>query len=508
MRNLIVCCDGTWNTADQEDHGVPVPTNVAKVYNAVVKDETQLAYYHPGVGTDGHLIDKVLGGSTGEGLDRNIKSAYQWLASHWKQDDNIFLFGFSRGAYTVRSLCGLIAHGGLLDLTSPGLSPSDAWARVDAVFEGYRTRTPFTNSQGFAFHNAPEGSPGADAITIHFLGVWDTVGALGIPVEFPLVRMIKDRGHYEFHDTRLGSKVANARHAVALDEKRGDFVPTLWTNSSLRPGVKQMWFPGVHSDVGGGYPQTGLSNGALRWMLDEAADCSLRVRGGIDAQIVCNSLDVLHDSCNGVYKTGRTLPRQAVLLDKASVDEGHLHPSALERHSNPPITEVEYWPTRQLSAGDRVTVSVYAAQKWNATGIFLQAGKTYRMAASGEWLDAGVKFSPAGGEIEGHHISDIARLSASALGMLEKGVNAATHGHSDFFLTRRSESAPWLALIGYVANGIQADSVDGPPGEIFAIGGGCEFKPAADGYLYAYANDAWQAYANNHGSVSLTVALR
>jgi uncharacterized protein (DUF2235 family) len=108
MTNLVVCCDGTWNTPAEMDHGLPAPTNVVKLYNALVKGDAQPAYYHPGVGTGRHWWDRLIDGGTGEGLDRNIKSAYRWLAEHYQPEDRIFLFGFSRGAYTVRSLANLL----------------------------------------------------------------------------------------------------------------------------------------------------------------------------------------------------------------------------------------------------------------------------------------------------------------------------------------------------------------------------------------------------------------
>jgi hypothetical protein len=187
-------------------------------------------------------------------------------------------------------------------------------------------------------------------------------------------------------------------------------------------------------------------------------------------------------------------------MSRASVLAGLLHPSALARQADPPLAQGDYWPTRTLAAGTRVSMDVFASTHWNATGLYLEAGVTYRFGASGEWLDASAKFSPAGGEVDGHHASDIARLAASALGSVEHVFNMASHGDSDFWFTRRVESAPWCALIGFVANGEGDDR-----GETFVIGEGCRFTPTASGYLYAYANDAWQAYANNHGSVALAI---
>ncbi|MCX7513399.1 DUF2235 domain-containing protein [Frateuria sp. STR12] len=500
MTQLIVCCDGTWNTLEHTDQGLPAPTNVAKVYNAAVKDGQQLAYYHPGVGTNGGWLDRMVGGGTGAGLERNIMSAYQWLATHYHDGDRIFLFGFSRGAYTVRSLGGLLAHSGLLDLSDATLVPAETWSRVEAVFEAYRSGQPFANAKGYAFHGVAPGKPTAGTISVHFMGVWDTVGALGIPLELSVLRFIGDPHRYQFHDTKISPMIAHARHAVAMDERRADFMPTLWTNIRRPERVHQVWFPGVHGDVGGGYAQAGLSDIALEWMLDEAATCGLRLREGTRAQLRPDPQGVLHDSRQGLFKLGRNQPRAVPCVADTSARAGLLHPAALARQADPPLAQGDYWPTRTLAQGEHAMVDVFASPHWNATGLYLEAGTRYRFAASGEWLDAGAKFSAAGGEVDGHHVSDIARLAASAFGSVEHLFNTVTDSQNDFWFTRRVESAPWCALIGFVA-----DNQGEARGETFLIGEGASFTPATGGYLYAYANDAWQAYANNHGSVAMVV---
>ena len=256
MRNLVVCCDGTWNTPEQRDEGVPVPTNVVRLYNAVAErdaaGEEQLRYYHPGVGSEGNWWERLAGGSAGVGLTRNVLSAYRWLGTTYRDDgggDRLFLYGFSRGAYTVRSLAGMIGQCGLLDLT--GLDEREVWKRVERAFkEGYRKRRAAADWAGdWHFHG---GGPGT-TFPIHFIGVWDTVGALGIPDDLTLLNLLDDPKKYAFHATDLGDGVVHARHALALDEMRGSFSPTLWTDVAPSRDVKQVWFPGVHADVGGSY---------------------------------------------------------------------------------------------------------------------------------------------------------------------------------------------------------------------------------------------------------------
>jgi T6SS, Phospholipase effector Tle1-like, catalytic domain len=500
-KNLVVCCDGTWNTPEHMDHGLPSPTNVVKLYNALIKDGRQEVYYHPGVGTGRNWWDKIAGGGTGEGLDQNIKSAYRWLGTHYAPGDRIFLFGFSRGAYTVRSLGGLITKQGLLDL-SLDIDPTEVWKRVDEVFAAYRMRVDFANSDSYPFHNTPAGRPTKDTTPIFFIGVWDTVGALGLPEDLALLGLFDNPNNYRFHDTALSPMVANARHAVALDERRASFAPTLWSKSDPRTDLKQVWFPGVHCDVGGGYAETGLSDGTLKWMIDEAESCGLTFRQNVKSQLKPDPLGVLHDSFTGIFKALKTKPRPAPsMLTGGAI----LHQSTVARNNNVPLLQGDYWPTEALPAAGGKTVNIYAGEHWNWTGFYLAAGKTYQFTAEGEWVDGKEKFSPAGHERGGFHLRDLAHIASSALGEAETIFKAATGREADFWLTRRDEHAPWFALMGYVANAAGEDERTLARGETFMIGDAATFTPKLGGYLYCYANDAWQAYSNNRGSVALTV---
>ncbi|MBI3857405.1 MAG: DUF2235 domain-containing protein [Planctomycetes bacterium] len=145
MKRLVVCCDGTWNTASQEENNLPAPTNVVKICNAVADQDAagneQVKYYHPGVGTEGSFLARTAGGVFGDGLDKNIKSGWAWIASHYAPGDAVYLFGFSRGAYTARCIGGLVGAFGLPVLE--GLESRDAWARIEAAYEiGYSEQKP------------------------------------------------------------------------------------------------------------------------------------------------------------------------------------------------------------------------------------------------------------------------------------------------------------------------------------------------------------------------------
>jgi hypothetical protein len=503
MRNLIICCDGTWNTPDQTAGELPAPTNVVRFYNALAEHDgqggEQLAYYHPGVGTEGNWWQKVRGGSVGEGLDSNIKSAYRWICDHWQPDDRLFLVGFSRGAYTVRSLAGFISRCGLLDLGA--LPEEERWSRVRRAFaEGYRRRQADWG-RGWTLRCAPVEA------RIQFLGVWDTVGALGIPDNLAILNLLDDRRKYAFHDTQLGDSVLEARHAVALDEMRASFAPTLWTGVAGRAGVRQLWFPGVHSDVGGGYAECGLSDGALKWMVDEAAALGLAFKPAMLAQIRPSHHGVLHDSCRGVFKLLRTQPRFTPRLHPALAGT-ELHLSALARSSDPPITQAPYRPTREVVAGSPVTASVYAQDRWNDTRIWLEAGVEYEFRAQGQWLSKDVPGGPAGASDDRFHKGEVAHAVASIWGKLEGLVRKATGNDvADFWGTKRVEDAPWLALVGVVAAGGEPGA-DGTPAkpDTFVIGQGLRRRIPRAGYFYAFANDAWNFYENNRGSVHLTVS--
>lgn len=511
MKHLIVCCDGTWNTPEQEENNIPAPTNVVRFYNALAKSDAdgggnpQLAYYHTGVGTEGGFLARTAGGAIGEGLDKNIKSGYAWLARNYEPGDRIHLFGFSRGAYTARSLGGLIGRCGLPrtgDLTS-----KETWKRVDRAFDkGYRESKLFDTwrSAEWAWF-----APGT--VPIALIGVWDTVGALGVPDEFGILNLFDDPTRWEFYDTRLGKHVEKARQAVALDEQRASFAPTLWTDdegNTLNDGVrvKQLWFAGVHCDVGGGYGATGLSDVALRWMIDEATSCGLHFRPKMLAQIKPDHLGALHDSFKGIFKAMPSQPRGLPQFAPGSPD---FHPSALERHEAPPITQAPYHTSRTLpNPGDSYVATIFSGEPWNATGLYLEAGVEYEFSAEGEWLDRKIVCGPAGTKDGKFQPAEIAHMVGSFIGKLE-GVFQKVSGNTraDFKFTRRVENTPWFALVGVIANGEdpKADGTVGEHQKLLIGAGPLRQKPRRSGYLYAFANDAWHFYDNNRGSVALTV---
>jgi hypothetical protein len=289
--------------------GVAAPTNVAKLALclSVGVDSDQVVFYEPGVGTHGD--QRWIGGGFGYGLSENIRNCYGYLAREYEPGDDLFLFGFSRGAYTARSLAGLIRNCGLLRREHAD--------QVDAAFALYRDRTSVTHPCALAseiFRRIYS----HDSSEIHFIGVWDTVGALGIPVELPgwdeISKLYEGwERRWGFHDTQLSSHVRFAYQALAIDEEREPFRPCLWTQGPepREQTLEQVWFSGVHSEVGGGTRDTGLSDIALLWLVDRAQRCGLRLdvgtlcSGGGDGagQLVNPRYDApIQNSRTGLYK--------------------------------------------------------------------------------------------------------------------------------------------------------------------------------------------------------------
>ena len=249
-RRLVVCCDGTWNSPVQQRE-----TNVVQLLRAIKPEGAaagarvpQIAYYHLGVGT-GNILDKLLGGGTGIGLSSSVKACYGFLVDNYQPGDEILLFGFSRGAFVVRSVAGMIALVGLLQKHEM-FRFTDAWNCYAC--------SPRQRNLAVLDEIAPQRNRD---VTIDCIGVWDTVGALGIPGTKVCAST------YAFHETSLHAKVSHAFQALAIDERRGNFQPAVWVKSDAGQVLEQVWFPGVHSNIGGGYEQHGLSDTTLLWMI-------------------------------------------------------------------------------------------------------------------------------------------------------------------------------------------------------------------------------------------------
>jgi uncharacterized protein (DUF2235 family) len=313
-RRLIVCCDGTWNRSDAKNI-----TNVEKIARTIQTDPEacggvmQLVEYVSGVGV-GYTVDRILGGWLGAGVFSNVRAAYRFLALNYEPGDEIYLFGFSRGAYTARSVAGMIGAVGLMTRKSM------VQGHFAEALERYRSHDRGANPEDAEYDSLKafrDACCHLDA-PITFLGVFDTVGALGVPTVI--------RTDHQFHDVKLGPAVRLARHAVAIDERRRPFAPCLWSvpddapseimvtsatgKTVAVPRVKQVWFQGVHSDVGGGYDASGLSDTVLLWMTDEAATAGLVFdRDLLNTYVESGRPATVHSSMKPMYVIANALER-------------------------------------------------------------------------------------------------------------------------------------------------------------------------------------------------------
>ncbi|MCY4011109.1 MAG: DUF2235 domain-containing protein [Gammaproteobacteria bacterium] len=510
MKKLIVCVDGTWNTPTMEDNGEPAPTNVFKFYRALDDEcNDQCAYYHTGIGTEGGRLANILDGAFGGSLEDHIRDVYLWLAERYEAGDDVYLLGFSRGAFTVRCVAGMLKRPGLVTLSSV----ASLQARREAVgraYEAYadKDQRVEVHLPDDELHN--EGK----AVPVRFLGVWDTVGALGIPDELEFTNLMLDRkDRWEFHDTALGENVKTARHAMALDEIRASFTVSRWDPASFAESdrdVGEKWFPGVHGDIGGGYEDSSLSDLALEWMIDEAKQAGLQFHNGVSGQIKGNPLGVMHQSYKGVFAALRSRPRRAPMI---AASEPSLDKSVIARQQARLINAFDYWPTKRLPPAEQTTVEIHARERWNRTGLYVKNGEAYSFDAEGEWMDKGDICDWRGTEKDDDLTrGDLVRGALSLVGKLERWLPKETM--ADLPNTKRLEGAKWFELVGVVANdGGKSKAVknDGSPlpHTYFQP---CNhsnpkrpFVVKADGYLYAFANDAWARYDNNQGSVRLVI---
>jgi uncharacterized protein (DUF2235 family) len=320
-RNVVVCCDGTANEFARHN------TNVVKLYTTLLHDPArQVTYYHPGLGTmepAGALTTvtrratKILGMAVGYGLANDIRDAYVFVMNNFRNGDRLFMFGFSRGAYTVRAVASLLHMYGLIRAGNEPLVPYAIRMMLGIErASGSRARGRNDLSKYFNLARAFRTSMSGGDCRPWFVGVWDTVSSVGWienPLKLPYVAS--------------NPSIEIGRHAIAIDERRAFFRTHLWRLPSRADqergprDLKQVWFPGVHCDVGGGYPEaeSGLSKVALEWMLDEAQLAGLLVDPARRQQILGednghyvqpNALADLHESLTGAWHLSEYVPKR------------------------------------------------------------------------------------------------------------------------------------------------------------------------------------------------------
>jgi len=363
-KNIVLCSDGTGNKG-----GYGNDSNVYKLYQAIDihnSNTQQISFYDNGVGTkvDGSAVKSnkiwvALSGALGLGFKGKVRDLYEFLARHYQAGDTIYIFGFSRGAATVRAFTGFIDSCGLLDKSKT--TEVDFQERINQALHAYENISSkpelasdfkqkyAVNGEGYA--------PDAN-LQIHFLGVWDTVSALGFPngtwktsdwffksldlASKQLEKLTDKYWPHQFYNYKLNNSILYACQALSIDDERKTFHPKVWNESSREPdSVEQVWFAGVHSNVGGGYPRTGLSNVALEWMLKQATEKGLVFiqddTSAVDAH--ANVQGKLYDSRDGLGVYYRYQPRNIEQLcisqrtgkPKIAAGKIKIHNTAIER---------------------------------------------------------------------------------------------------------------------------------------------------------------------------------
>lgn len=497
-KRLVVCCDGTWNTPEMES-----PTNVVCLAGNVLPrgDDglLQLLYYDEGVGTGGWM-DRLVGGAFGEGLDTNVREAYRFIANNHAEGDEIYLFGFSRGAYTVRSLAGMIGYAGLL-----GREQMDF---VAEAYELYRKEKSANGDEALAFRSRHD----TMVPKVTLLGCWDTVGALGIPNKLPRIPLDKaftDR--YRWLDFNLGKHVRTALHAVSIDERRKEFEHTPMYKGSPDQVLHEVWFAGDHGCVGGGTKhKEPLSRIALEWMVEQLGELGLGLAVNPDFRELADPDHNIYFSVNRsrIYGRGR----------RDLGDDPVFHPSAIDRHHD--LTNyresldtgqraalaaaardgsgsLNLPSSAELGIGESVNAIVNAPEHRNDTGVDLVGGASYRLSVSPTqcWRDG--RLPPC--DATGWRENDPA--VQSALGRLAKPKRMAIRM---FQRGRVVADADWLELVAVVSG------ADGQEHRL-RVGLEAEFEAPFDGRLLALANDfesrvpLADRYGNNEGWVVLEV---
>lgn len=506
VKNIVICCDGTGN-----EYGAR-KSNVISLFQCLDGSGGQISYYHPGVGTigdmralseAGKIWTKVRGLAFGYGLSENISDAYRFLMETFELGDAVYIFGFSRGAYTARALCGMLQMVGLLCPGNEGMIPYAI--RLFKRRDGWRVKLKISQNK-FQVAAGFKKTFGRDCKP-HFLGVWDTVSSIGWILDPIGLKPGTLPGTYGLRD------VSTIRHAVSLDERRAFFRQNLVEEIPGR-NLKQVWFAGAHSDVGGGYPEaeSGLSKITLKWMLREAKLSGLAVdpakeRSTVNRNDRAKAIAVasMHKSLTVWWWVGEFWPKltkrkvsasgespekylgwpRMNLFRRRFVPAGSwIHGSVMTRkaldsdykpNNLPRVCNIEpdtdSLPSQlSLSVGQQATFSVFAALKWNNTTLQVRRGEVYDLSATGTWYDASIPSRPDGYPSPQWWMRLVEPF-------------------------RRRPNDPWFVLTGTIEQKTAFTISKSLPG----------WTAGEDGTLYCYANDILGFYFNNSGTVQLTV---
>jgi|GEM_PF-103535 len=524
-RSIVICCDGTGNRPDQEEEGSPATTNVWKLYYTLVCDETQVTWYQAGVGSDtsstarqarrthkvleavgtdtgakvaafGSRLLKLFEGAFGAGVSEGIIRGYTEIVRQYRPGDRIYLVGFSRGAFTARCIAGVISRCGLLRAENIRYAPE--------VVQLYRIRDKPGDALALR-HDMMHRD-----VRVEFLGVFDTVASLGVPLwgwwfrVFPIWRNIP-------FATDPAAVCRFVYHALAMDERRSQFFPTLF-DPPLAPAdtvVQQVWFRGAHGDIGGGYATTGLSDIPLGWMMDAMERHGLVFRQDARQNMRPDPLARIHDELtrNPSWKLFGSWPRWHPLPGDSTGPHGsYLHDAVVaraeimhQRLGRPDIL--------RLAPGESRDFVTQAHREWDRTGFAIEAGAAYRLTyVGGLWRDAeNDACGPDGQRAVG---GDIRRFAGRGLRLRTEPwmrlVATVAHPRRWALLERE-----WRLLVKFlfVSDPEELTGQLAPIGrDLHAPGDAVILRNEAHGgLLYLFANDWWQTASNNSGGIRLRI---
>lgn len=340
-RNIVMCSDGTGNKG-----GSGSDTNVFKIYEAVKindipdTERQQIVFYDNGVGTSKFSLKKALGGGLGLGFRQNVRDLYEFLGRNYVAGDHVYLFGFSRGAATVRAFAGMLQYCGLVVKRAGDplndLNEKDFQSQINAARDHYVNRGPMKATT----------FPYGTRVTVEFVGIWDTVAALGVPQLGKIDDLLNLVRRHKFFDYEPATCVKNVFHAMAVDDERRTFWPLVWNEKDFNGGgvIEQVWFAGMHANVGGGYPRDELANVTLAWMMqkledncrslqetDRTAGLALLPHAREAAYANANPHGKLYDSRGGLSKFYRYQPRPIDVLCSEAHTPVRIHQSVLDR---------------------------------------------------------------------------------------------------------------------------------------------------------------------------------
>ncbi|NQY34081.1 MAG: DUF2235 domain-containing protein [Alteromonadaceae bacterium] len=344
-KNIVIFSDGTG-----QEGGKGPNTNIYKLFSIIEnRSNQQVTFYDAGLGTG---WNKLTGNIAGMGISRNILECYRFIFDNYKIGDKIFLFGFSRGAATVRSLSSFIHYFGILPQSRPEL--------IKRAFKIYKIKNPDARRDEAKKFIKKHHNIWAE---VEFLGCYDTVSALGLPIPgtdaiFNKIPFLQ----HKFHDLSLSKSVKHAYHALALDDERRNFLPKIW-DTKIEDGqtLTQVWFSGMHTHVGGGYHAHGLSDIPLIWMTEMAIDKGLLLYNHYDVEVKEDADSFMEDS-RGTMLT-KLYPQQVRDWDISKYGKPRVHQSVIDRANNP-ANDYKPWILDKKYNHLVETWTSYSKQSW------------------------------------------------------------------------------------------------------------------------------------------------